>query len=849
MVNTKKQINASILQSDNLFKNIFVPINKRQGFIRSKSPKIPIYFYRYIGMLENEGTYYDSLHKLNDELASLGDLYLSFSSGIPINILSTSITKIPWDALLSSNLIKRNSLINALRTNGLLPNLNNSFFNDYIENALDKTIALYLGNKHNASETVIKNFAIKLLGWVSKYVPKLFNNTNYNLNNEKDIINPKVLFYGEIKKHEIYFLIFLSKLGCDVLYINSQSDMDFLKIDLANKYSRLITLPKSKPLLPLNFETANNYETVNKEDKANTKISTDEVKETIIPNKTNNTKDDISTPSLFYKDCINTMLKSSMHIFDDMLIPVNKRIGFTGGSIPFIPIYFYRYIGIKQSENNYYNDLFRLDKKFNLLDSLYLRFTGSIPMISNSKLITTPLNIWQYIDPFDVSLTSKLATLLMEHKIFPTINHTLNCSMANSFSYILDIYCKEETNLNLSKVRNFTLKLLSWIYDFVPNLMKNFDFQDISSDEMFNPKVLYYGDIKKHELLFLIFLSRLGCDIIYINSQSDMVLDLTTSSEIFSKSFELPFKAPLKEFPKEELLVRQETIALKASRELSTALYTDDDGFYKPWQFEEYKTIPITLKTTYYELKSLWNEPSSLRTGFKVENGTVHMPNLFAKISGVHSDLNLYWKDVSCLKSSDNTLFMHKIPFTNVTYSKTDLYSLAFVLDNNGLVDKQKLINHNCYKFSHLKTSLQHIMLEKINYLMQSDMLMKTIDKEFKLKILMAILDMDKNILQLIQQYDYPSKIPKIVIYDNNENTFSDEDSIILCFLNLFGFDITILTPTGYNNIEEKIHTKFYDTHRLENVDFNLPLPNLNDEKKYNDSKVKHFLSNVFNLK
>ena len=168
-------------------------------------------------------------------------------------------------------------------------------------------------------------------------------------------------------------------------------------------------------------------------------------------------------------------------------------------------------------------------------------------------------------------------------------------------------------------------------------------------------------------------------------------------------------------------------------------------------------------------------------------------------------------------------------------------------LDNSGFVDKQKLLTHSCYKFSYLKTSLQHIIIEKINYLMKTDMLKKAIDKDFKLKILMTILNADKNILQLIQQYDYPSKIPKLLIYDNNESIFSDEDSIMLCFLNLFGFDISILTPTGYNNIEGKIQDKFYDTHRLEEVNFNLPLPDLNDEKKYTKEKGKNFFSNIFN--
>ena len=118
MINTRKQISTSILESQNLFKDIFVPVNKRPGFIRSKSPNIPIYFYRYIGTCENKEIYYENLHKLNGELTSLQNLYLKFTSGIPMTILSTSILQIPWDGFLSSNPIQRNTLISIIKKIG-----------------------------------------------------------------------------------------------------------------------------------------------------------------------------------------------------------------------------------------------------------------------------------------------------------------------------------------------------------------------------------------------------------------------------------------------------------------------------------------------------------------------------------------------------------------------------------------------------------------------------------------------------------------------------------------------------------------------------------------------------------
>lgn len=114
---------------------------------------------------------------------------------------------------------------------------------------------------------------------------------------------------------------------------------------------------------------------------------------------------------------------------------------------------------------------------------------------------------------------------------------------------------------------------------------------------------------------------------------------------------------------------------------------------------------------------------------------------------------------------------------------------------------------------------------------------------EFKLKILLCILNLDKIILEMIQKFDYPFKIPKIMIYAKDEAIFTEEDSIILAFLNLMGFDIVIFTPTGYNNIETRVYEEYYDIHKLEDVTFNLDIPNLNSIRK---SKSNSFWSNLF---
>ncbi|WP_414647241.1 YceG family protein [Clostridium tetani] len=273
-------------------------------------------------------------------------------------------------------------------------------------------------------------------------------------------------------------------------------------------------------------------------------------------------------------------------------------------------------------------------------------------------------------------------------------------------------------------------------------------------------------------------------------------------------------------------------------------IYDEESGLYKPWQFENYNVEPVTLKTTYDELKILWNEEARMRTGFKIENGTIYIPNIFAKISGVTEDINIYWKDLSYFKLTGANLFISNLPFTEINYSKHDLYRLSYLINNDGYLNEDSLIKSEFYKFSYLKTSLQKTIIKKINDIFELPLFKKEVNKEFKLKILMTILNIDKSLIELLQSFDYPFKIPKLIIYSKNENSFSDEDSIIITFLNLIGFDILIITPTGYNNIENQIPRKYYDIHKFEKINLNLELVDLDNINK----KKFSFLSKFFKI-
>jgi len=104
---------------------------------------------------------------------------------------------------------------------------------------------------------------------------------------------------------------------------------------------------------------------------------------------------------------------------------------------------------------------------------------------------------------------------------------------------------------------------------------------------------------------------------------------------------------------------------------------------------------------------------------------------------------------------------------------------------------------------------------------------LQSVDEKFKLKIIMTILTMDDSLLKLIEVFDYPQEIPKVIVYDNEKATFSENDAILLAYFNLIGLDVVIFTPTNYKTIEQQIKPSLFDVHQLPFVKYDLALPSL----------------------
>ncbi|MDP4159411.1 MAG: YceG family protein, partial [Bacillota bacterium] len=112
-----------------------------------------------------------------------------------------------------------------------------------------------------------------------------------------------------------------------------------------------------------------------------------------------------------------------------------------------------------------------------------------------------------------------------------------------------------------------------------------------------------------------------------------------------------------------------------------------------------------------------------------------------------------------------------------------------------------------------------------MNELISSGMFINDVDEKFKLRILMTILTMEDSLTKLIEVFDYPQEIPKVIVYNNKKEMFSSEDAILLSYFNLIGIDIVIFTPTNYLTIENHLKPDLFDIHQLSLVKYDLALP------------------------
>ena len=522
----------------------------------------------------------------------------------------------------------------------------------------------------------------------------------------------------------------------------------------------------------------------------------------------------------------------------DIWQSTNERKGLTN---TFNPV-FCRFIGAENPEE-YCNILKTISLRYDEHSDISLIFDGSIP-----------------VDGYIVSLfSSQLDSLgnadsINESDIvglFPQGSISLS-RYVTAINYVISLADKNENYENRSIRNNFITKLIVWTFSYIKQ-------KNLNLEGSINPKCIYYGNIGKHEIYFLIMLYKMNFDVIYLNPESKCHIWNQIDVDKLSKYKEYRYYLKIENFEskcqKGKEIREIQSAALRASERLDESFYST--GVYKPWQFRNGTTEAVFFNATVMDLETSWNEQAKVREGFAVHNDTVTVPYFFQKIEGEYSDTEKYVQLVRNCMSSKNTLVIigNGNQYLPASMSKNEMFSLSFCLDSNDLIDPEKIKTSQYYKLGKYKDEIQNLIISKINETV-SDMSMFNIEfsKEDRLAYMTMLLNLHKDIIRMIDNFDFTSYIPKVVIFLENETELDNTFMTVLCFLTRIGFDIVIFDPSGLYNPCQIIKEDRLNIIRLDEMNYSRTFSSLRISAKYpgvnkeNESLSGGFLRKIFGL-
>lgn len=474
--------------------------------------------------------------------------------------------------------------------------------------------------------------------------------------------------------------------------------------------------------------------------------------------------------------------------------------------------YFYRFIGVSNA-NEYNDELRTLQSKCEEFKNSIIIFDGEIPLNGEMELIGYIYNELNNMNIFN--MVSQDITIFQ--------NNEVNHKFLQALDYVIPIAIEKERFFNDSVRNNFITKLIVWVFSFVKNI-------DFDGDQI--PKCIFYGNINRHEVYFLMILYKMGFDVIYINPlKEENINEIATEAEI-EKSLEI---LPIETFEERcragRIIEINETITKQIQRDVEEQLFTGT-GMYKSWQFRDGYTQSFTVDTILEDIYVYWNEEAKVRPGFSVSGNVVKIPTMFFKIDGCYKDLFQYQKLVKTCIASENTLIVNNREIVKEEIPTNELYAVTFCQLSNGEFDIEALKELPFYKYDRYEEDVQNFILKKFNEMITEENVLKNkLSKEDVIRVLGLILNLDEKIIRMIDNFDYTKQIPKIVVFIDKEDNLSISLQVTLAYLHIIGMDIIIFNPSGLFNINYLIKQNVINIERLDSMDYSLEFFNLMNMK------------------
>lgn len=645
-----------------------------------------------------------------------------------------------------------------------LPRMNEAQRQNVSNSVYDTLDALRRAGKN---DNMLKNAYIKFMCWLYYKFERIVNMLGDNK-------VPKILYEGEISSYELQLVTILSNAGCDVVLLQYHGDAKYLSLDPQSKISDNLVLPDMKPF-PQDF----NLKGIR----------------TQMQNAINNER--------IYGIKPQILNATNVWIEGKGLSDFKKSIT-TRGDDPKLFYNAYCRINGVEDKLTYANELYQFWLELKNNNRRVVIVDGGISAPTMEEIAQVRRRNYTKQDEMLMDLSANIQY---------TANIELQRVMVKAF---LDVLLEEakQSGMNLNKLTNKAVYMLCWLGRYQKELFQNWKMPDISC-------FIHMGSCQnENEELFLRFLARIPVDVLILNPNLNtkcMLRDKLLYELNFSESL------PVAKFPRADTDIHMGTAAYHAERELDTLMY-QDTGMYRNQQYS--KANSVTLQTMYEEIALLWKEELKYRPNFSTENSVVTLPVIFAKVSGVKDGIvPQYWNSIRELITED-TFVIKKVPYID-SAAPNPMKSLATGFFKNGRLRKQQIREHPNYPYGFLREEIQEHILDKLQLLIDRKIIKGTFENGTEYTIIATILNMPKELVRLIQRFDFTKRNPKLVYFNMGESIISLEDSILAAFLNLVGFDVVFFVPTGYETIEKYFNKKLFEDHQIGEYIYDLQIPYL----------------------
>lgn len=498
-----------------------------------------------------------------------------------------------------------------------------------------------------------------------------------------------------------------------------------------------------------------------------------------------------------------------------------------------------RVLGVPIEEDDYFNSLFTLAQH----QDIHILSEELNKHIEKNDFQALQSILEQHQQtPKGLSI-NRLIAMMYGHQLIPkhddaVMNRHLQLATIRVVERFRD---QQSLGLLANDFRRFLIDMVKWLKNHWIQWTKT-----MKPTEDF-PKVVWYGETTISQRYFLLLLMELGCDVLIFHPAAvDEFADVDLQN-MFSITHSYTSQTTLQPFP-DKLRERQATVGYRSSQHFEQLMHDQQSGVYRPWQFKDFMPRSLTLRMTYDDIFIYANEKAMVRPKFEVVGHEVVIPVIFAKISGVSSQREEYWQFMHKLQASPQTVFVQEFP-----YAKTSKANFHFHYKHclvNGELSEERIVQSDWWQYGELTLELQQAIAHTIKNSCKQPLLKQLPNEnlyDLQLFLFKQMTMLPKEILRLLQSFDYAQEVPKVVLYQGPQQpALSREDVALLAFLNRFGVDIIFYNPTGKLDLEKHLQEDTFDSHRLEHMVFDLQYEEPKPQKSAPDKIIKKLFNRFF---